>query len=152
MKRYPRLNFLAKNTNDDGLHPMYCSTIWRSKCWADVGSAAYAVFADRRRLKADGRDVSMLRAEIVDKSGNIVPQSDAKIRFTISGPGRMIGVGNGNPTCVEPEQATERSAFNGLCQAIVQTKPSMGTIKITAQADGLKAASVTLISLPLAQS
>ncbi|MBP7370286.1 MAG: DUF4982 domain-containing protein, partial [Arenimonas sp.] len=111
---------------------------------------AYAVnlIADRRRVQADGRDVAMLRAEIVDKSGNIVPHGDAKIRFTVSGPARIIGVGNGNPTCVEPEQASERSAFNGLCQAIVQTKPSMGTIKITAQADGLKAGSVTLVSLP----
>lgn len=104
--------------------------------------------ADRRRLVADGRDLSMLTAEIVDKAGNPVPQGDALVRFTLSGPGRVIGVGNGDPTSHEPDQAMQRSAFNGLCQAIVQTNPGMGTIRITAEADGLKPASVTLLALP----
>ena len=90
----------------------------------------------------------MLTAEIVDKAGNPVPQGDALVRFTLSGPGRVIGVGNGDPTSHEPDQAMQRSAFNGLCQAIVQTNPGMGTIRITAEADGLKPASVTLLALP----
>jgi beta-galactosidase len=115
-----------------------------------TAGAAYAVnlSADRRRLTSDGRDVSMLTAEIVDKKGNPVPHGNALIRFSLSGPGRIIGVGNGDPTSHEPDQAMQRSAFNGLCQAILQTDPTMGSIKITAQADGLKAGAATLISLP----
>ena len=77
-----------------------------------------------------------------------MPQGNALLRFALSGPGRVIGVGNGDPTSHEPDQAMQRSAFNGLAQAIVQTKPGMGTIKVTAEADGLKAGSVTLLSLP----
>ena len=39
--------------------------------------------------------------------------------------------------CHEPDKASERSAFNGLAQVIVQATKDAGKIKLTATADGL---------------
>jgi beta-galactosidase len=56
-------------------------------------------------------------------------------------------VGNGDPSCHEPDRATQRSAFNGLCMAIVQGKRGQaGAIVVTVSADGLQPATVAVIS------
>jgi beta-galactosidase len=108
---------------------------------------AIALSADRRRIAADGRDLSMLRAEIVDKAGTPVPDSDALVTFDISGPGRIIGVGNGDPTSAEADQGTQRKAFHGLCQAIVQSRGGSGAIRIRARSDGLRDGEANLIAM-----
>ena len=73
-------------------------------------------------LVLDGQDAGMLSAAIVDSKGNVVPSFADKVQFRIvSGPGRIIGVGNGNPSCHEPSQVSWRSAYHGLARVIVQT-------------------------------
>jgi beta-galactosidase len=56
------------------------------------------------------------------------------------GPGRLLGVGNGNPASHEPDKANQRSAFNGLCLAIIQSSREPGPIRIQADPPGLKLA------------
>ena len=72
-------------------------------------------------LVLNGQDAGMVSAAIVDTNGMVVPSSSAKVTFRIvSGPGRIIGVGNGDPSCHDPNQATWRSAYHGLARAIIQ--------------------------------
>ncbi len=115
-----------------------------------TAGAAHAVRldADRGRISGDGRDLSMLRAEIVDRAGTVVPHGDALVVFEVVGAGRIIGVGNGNPTSLEPDQASQRHAFNGLCQAIVQSSGAPGSIRINATSAGLRSGTVVLVALP----
>ncbi len=73
------------------------------------------------KLVLDGQDAGMISAVIVDANGAVVPSSSANVTFRIvSGPGRIIGVGNGDPSCHEPNQVPWRSAYHGLARAIVQ--------------------------------
>lgn len=109
---------------------------------------AIRLTADRGRIGGDGRDLSMLRAEIIDRAGTVVPHGDALVAFEVTGPGRIIGVGNGDPTSLEPDQARQRKAFNGLCQAIVQSSGAPGSIRISATSAGLRAGTVLLLALP----
>lgn len=111
-------------------------------------AAALRLTADRARLDADGNDLAMIRAEVVDKAGHIVPRADALIHFALEGPARLIGVGNGNPNSHEADQVPRRQAFNGLAQAIVQVEETPGPIRITATAETLKGATIALIALP----
>jgi beta-galactosidase len=90
--------------------------------------------------------VSVVNVAILDEQGRVVPVADNKIIFTLTGPAGLIGVGNGDPSSHEPDQASSRSAFSGLAQAIVQTTSQGGKIKLKAEAAGLKAANVTLTS------
>ena len=55
--------------------------------------------------------------------------------------------GNGDPSCHEPDRATERSAFNGLCMAIVQSRRGeAGAVTVTVASDGLESAVVAIAS------
>ena len=80
-------------------------------------------------LVLDGQDAGMVSAAIVDAQGNVVPSFSGQVNFRIvSGPGRIIGVGNGNPSCHEPSQVSWRSAYHGLARAIVQTTENAASL------------------------
>ncbi|MEI9994350.1 MAG: beta-galactosidase GalA [Rhizomicrobium sp.] len=99
---------------------------------------------DRAALAADGEDVASVRVEIADAAGRLVPTAAHPIAFHISGPGAIIGVGNGDPRSHEPDKATQRNAFNGLCLALVQAARESGTIHLDAEAPGLAPATLAL--------
>jgi beta-galactosidase len=88
--------------------------------------------ADRMEINADGEDVSILRVEVLDKEGRVVPTANHIILFKISGEGAIIGVGNGDPNCQESDKELKRSVFNGLAQVIVQSTRTPGTITVEA--------------------
>jgi beta-galactosidase len=113
-----------------------------------AGPAAKIVAAaDRSSIAADGQDVTVINVSIVDAQGRPVPTADNKVVFAVNGPGAVIGVGNGDPSCHEPDKASERSAFNGLCMAIVQSKRGRdGQIAVTVTASGLEPATVAVTS------
>jgi beta-galactosidase len=108
--------------------------------------AAVRLTADRTALSADNNDVAVITVEVVDAKGRLVPVANNEVTFTLTGPGELIGVGNGDCSCHEPDKANRRSAFNGLAQAIVQTTTKSGNIALKAEAAGLKTGTVTLIS------
>ena len=81
-----------------------------------------------KALVLDGQDAGMVSAVVVDSGGHVVPSSFHNVTFSIvSGPGRIIGVGNGNPACHDPNHATWRSAYHGLARAIVQVTEDHAT-------------------------
>jgi beta-galactosidase len=65
---------------------------------------ALHVAGDRSELLADGADVAVVRVSAVDAQGREVPTADANVTFRLSGPGRIIGVGNGDPSSHEPDR------------------------------------------------
>jgi len=102
-------------------------------------------------MLADGRDVCVVNLTAVDREGREVPDADNMIKFTISGPGKIIGVGNGDPSSHEPDKFTngtwQRSLFNGKCQVIVQSTGETGTIHFEAKANGLWAGSTDIVTV-----
>ena len=57
--------------------------------------AGIQLSADRTTLQAEGEDVSVVTVSINDAAGRMVPAADNPVRFTLTGPGKIIGVGNG---------------------------------------------------------
>jgi beta-galactosidase len=110
-------------------------------------AAAVRLTADRRMARADGSDVFILAAEIVDARGRPVPTADHLLRFSASG-GEIIGVGNGNPNSLEPDVASQRRAFNGLAQAIVRVGRRPGAVDASVSSPGLKGARIRIAALP----
>jgi beta-galactosidase len=105
-----------------------------------------ALSSDVNTLKADGCDVTVIKVAIKDAKGRVVPTADNLVKFTIEGPGRIIGTGNGNPTSKEPDKATQRMAFNGYCLVLVQSEKQAGKIKLKASSDNLKETEVFIIT------
>jgi beta-galactosidase len=58
---------------------------------------------DRRTINADGEDVAVFTVAALDAQGRGVPVAQNRINFTIEGAGKIIGVGNGDPSCHEPD-------------------------------------------------
>ena len=58
---------------------------------------------DRKTINADGEDVSIFTVSAVDAQGRVVPVAQNKIHFSVEGAGSIIGVGNGDPSCHEPD-------------------------------------------------
>ncbi|HEX7583280.1 MAG TPA: DUF4982 domain-containing protein, partial [Prolixibacteraceae bacterium] len=102
--------------------------------------------ADRKIIKADGKDLVFITVQITDKDGLVVPRSNNRIEFSIEGPGEIVATDNGNPTNMESFSSKEREAFNGLCLVIVRSKAGKsGTIVVKAKSSGLKESQVGLL-------
>ncbi len=108
-------------------------------------------YADRETIAADGADLSYITVDITDENGNIVPDADNNVKFTVEGEGKLIGVDNGRQDDHQSYQDDNRDAFSGKVLAIVQSTKNAGEIKVTAEADGLKAAAVTIHTTPVEQ-
>ena len=65
---------------------------------------ALTLAADRTALTADGADVAVIAVGAADAQGRAVPDAGTPVTFTLTGPGRIIGVGNGDPSSLEPDQ------------------------------------------------
>ncbi len=113
-----------------------------------AGPAAKIVaVADRPKIAADGQDVAVINVSIVDAQGRPAPMADNMVTFAVDGPGAVIGVGNGDQSSHEPDHASQRSAFNGLCMAIVQSKRgAAGAVSVTVASAGLEGATVAVMS------
>ncbi len=100
---------------------------------------------DRSTIDADGEDVSVVTVLAVDADGREVPDAGQRIDFAIDGPGKIIGVGNGDPSSHEPDVRRDtsewsRRLFNGRAQVIVQSEGKPGTIVLRASSPGLSRA------------
>jgi beta-galactosidase len=88
-------------------------------------------------LAADGADLAIAYASIVDANGTVVPTAVNQVTFTVNGPGRIIN-GDGNPT----------AAVAGIATVYLQTQYNTpGTIVVTASAAGLCSGSDTVRSV-----
>ena len=65
--------------------------------------ATVRLLPDRSTIHADGEDLSIITVAIADAQGRTVPTAGNLVHFALSGPGKIIGVGNGDPSCHEPD-------------------------------------------------
>lgn len=103
---------------------------------------------DRETINGDGEDISVITVSVTDEKGYEVPNTDNLITFDLKGDGKIIGLGNGNPSSHEPDKflngGWQRKLFNGKCQIIVQSGKSKSKIVLSASSSGLKEASVDI--------
>jgi beta-galactosidase len=115
-----------------------------------TGAAAKLVLrADRDSFSADGEDIAMFAVEVQDAKGRTVPITDNLISFKVSGPAKVVGTGNGDPTDQAADKGSSRKAFSGYCMAIVQTEKTSGSITVEATSPGLTSATATVTSKPV---
>ncbi|WP_240183002.1 glycoside hydrolase family 2 TIM barrel-domain containing protein [Pedobacter jeongneungensis] len=106
--------------------------------------AKIELIADRKNIKADGKDLSFITVRILDAAGNVVPNADNLVDFKVEGNGFIAGVDNGFQASLEPFKANYRKAFHGLCLAILQSTEKAGTIKLRATSNGLSPSSIII--------
>lgn len=102
--------------------------------------ARISLSADRGGIRADNRDVAVVCIELQDKKGRFVPVACEELTLTVSGPVRILGVGNGDPAWQEAERPAEPDArsfhvrtFNGLAQVLLQSTGEAGEATLTVE-------------------
>ncbi|MDQ2687947.1 MAG: DUF4982 domain-containing protein, partial [Armatimonadota bacterium] len=103
---------------------------------------------DRTTIHADGQDLSYVTVEVRDAHGVLCPNAADLVHFTLSGPGQIAAVGNGNTQSVESFQQPQRHAFQGRCLVILQSDKRAGTLRLTVSAHGLPTATATVRTIP----
>jgi beta-galactosidase len=107
-----------------------------------------------RPYTADGDDVALVRCAVVDSAGRVVPGASERVTFTVSGPGNVYGVGNGDPANLTPDKVGQNdlpfggvwtiSTYMGLARAIVATESGQpGAVIVKGIAPGLRGGEVS---------
>jgi beta-galactosidase len=132
-----RLEAVAKNNGQE---------IQRTFVETTGAPVALRLVLDRPSLAGDGCDAQPITVQALDAAGRLHPTANGPVTLALDGPGSIIGLGNGDPNCHEPEKGNRRSLFNGLAQVIVQSQAgASGPLVLHARADGMASAEVSLV-------
>ncbi|NCG09278.1 MAG: DUF4982 domain-containing protein [Verrucomicrobia bacterium] len=102
-------------------------------------------------VEADGHCLAIINVSALDAEGQAVPTASNAVDFEISDSASLLGVGNGNPTSHEPEQAPHRQLFNGAAQLILRSGLAAGSISVQAHASDLESGTLE-IEIPKTQA
>jgi len=103
--------------------------------------------ADRTTINADGADLAFVTVKVVDAESLLVPRTHNSVTYTLTGPGEIIAVGNGDPTNHESFQARQRKVFNGLALVVIRSKRGTSReIKLLAESKGLESREIIIRS------
>ena len=106
--------------------------------------AKIELIADRKIIKADGKDLSFITVKILDNNGNLVPGADNLIHFHISGAGSIAGTDNGYQADITSFKSHQRKCWKGMALVIIQSSEKKGNITLTAAAKELQSTILTL--------
>ena len=95
-------------------------------------------------LPHDGKTCVFVQVDVVDANGVRDPWTNVRVKFSISGPGRIMAVGNGDPRGLEPfTEVSSHPLYFGKAVAVVRCdKDAPGKVTLTVSADGMKPDSV----------
>ncbi len=109
-------------------------------------AAGVTLKVDRAAIAADGLDLAYVEADIVDAKGVLVPQAGNEIEFSVTGPGAMVGVDNGDSINHESYKGTSHAAFSGKALAIIQSTTTAGKVTVQAASMGLATGSADIVT------
>lgn len=101
--------------------------------------------ADRLEIKSDKRDLSFVKAELVDNDGNLVTTVSKEIEFSIDGVGQIVATGNASPVDMQSVNNLKLKTFNGKAQAIIRAKGVMGKITVKVNGQDLKSGTLNIL-------
>ncbi|MGC4072207.1 MAG: glycoside hydrolase family 2 TIM barrel-domain containing protein [Nibricoccus sp.] len=107
-------------------------------------AAGLRLTPDRLRVKNAWDDVVRVEIEVIDAQGVRVPSANPLVQFSVTGPGVIAAVDNGDNASHESFQAPRRTAAGGRCVVYVKASASSGRIVLSAAASGLPMASIEL--------
>jgi beta-galactosidase len=114
-------------------------------------SAGLRITPDRTVVQADGQDLSFLVVEAVDAEGRWQPNADQELEFSLTGPGIIAAVGNGDGQDSASYQGDRRKLFQGRALVVVRTSRESGPVTVKARTAGLSDGSAAIEAKAVAQ-
>ncbi len=100
--------------------------------------------ADRTTILADGKELAFVLVKVVDANGNLCPDGDNLLKFSVTGQGGYRAVANGDPTNLEQFHLPQMHAFHGMLTAVVQSTEKPGSMTLKVESSGLETATIGL--------
>ncbi|HEX7844292.1 MAG TPA: beta-galactosidase, partial [Chitinophagaceae bacterium] len=101
-------------------------------------------------LQANGHDLALVEVEVVDAKGNRCPTALNMINFSLAGEAEWRGgIAQGPDNYILSKDLPVECGVN---RVFVRSTTKAGPVTITAKAEGLKSATITLLSKPVANS
>jgi beta-galactosidase len=88
--------------------------------------------ADRQKIKADGKDLTFVTVEILDKNGNLCPKANNLLFFEVKGAGKLKAVCNGDATDQTSFVSKYMRTFNGKMVVTIESETKAGDIVLKA--------------------
>src|SRR5262249_5442295 len=96
-----------------------------------AGAAAkLAIKPDVTSLAANGRDVAQVEIDVTDTDGTLVPEATNRVTCAITGPGRILGIENGDIRSTEDYSSMSRQAYQGRLMIYLRAGKSAGELKL----------------------
>lgn len=111
----------------------------------DPAALRLKVIAHPDGLRADGSDLVLIETEAVDIQGRRCPLAQNLVRYQVEGPAVWRG-GIWEEDVKKYANAQELPVLNGIHRVIIRSTETPGTIRVTAESDELKAATVDVPS------
>jgi beta-galactosidase len=105
-------------------------------------AAAIRLTPDRDTVTSAPGDVALVRLEIVDAAGTVVPGAGDLVHVTVAG-GSIVALDNADMRDHDPYRADSLRVFNGRGLAILRAA-GPGVLRVAARADGLREARLTI--------
>ncbi|AOZ99063.1 DUF4982 domain-containing protein [Flavobacterium commune] len=102
--------------------------------------------ADRKTIKADGKDLSYVTVSVVDKNGVPCPTLTNQLQFKVKGKGTYKAACNGDATSLEQFHLPTMKLFSGKLVVTVQSLKEAGNMELTVTGKGLKTATLSISS------
>lgn len=106
--------------------------------------AAIRLIADRNQINADRNELAFVKVEVIDASGQLVPQDSIEVKLQVTGEGELVASGNASPKGMESFNKSVMKMYQGKAQAIIRPYTVAGDIKLTAEANGLRTAELSI--------
>ncbi|MFZ0428327.1 MAG: glycoside hydrolase family 2 TIM barrel-domain containing protein [Acidobacteriota bacterium] len=106
--------------------------------------AALWLTPDHPTLAAARDSVAFVALTLVDDQGQVVPVAANDVTVEVSGSGRLIALGNGDPTDVESLQDSHQKLWHGTGLAVIRSDGTAGPITCKATVEGIPTAQLTL--------
>ncbi|MRN53700.1 sugar-binding domain-containing protein [Paenibacillus monticola] len=115
---------------------------------SSFGNAASMILtSDKREIVADGEDLIFVSITAADVEGQPVQNANHRVRLSVEGPGRLVGLDNGDSTDYDPYKGISRRLFSGKLLAVIASTSETGTITLRASSPEMALAELMLQSV-----
>lgn len=89
------------------------------------------ISSDKDMLLADGEDMLFVTLTALDKHGRVVENAVDRVRVSVSGAGRLVGLDNGDSCDLDSYKGVSRRLFGGRLLAMIASTREAGDIELT---------------------
>ena len=102
---------------------------------------------DKYIMNADGRDLIFIEISVADKNGITVANARNRMKVTVEGAARLVGLDNGDSTDYDSFKGDNKRLFSGKLLAVIQSTLEPGEVTVSIRSEGLWAKELTFTSL-----